>query len=75
MVPVDLTLYSVLRVSRHATDAQIRGAYRLRALATHPDKGGNEEEFLKANCRPWSGSGRSLWGNWRPQKKGGIEPM
>ncbi|CAL1139821.1 unnamed protein product [Cladocopium goreaui] len=47
MVSVDLTLYSVLRVSRHATDAQIRGAYRLRALATHPDKGGNEEEFLK----------------------------
>lgn len=57
MVSVDLTLYSVLRVSRHATDAQIRGAYRLRALATHPDKGGNEEEFLKAgNCRPWSGN-------------------
>ena len=52
MVSVDLTLYSVLRVSRHATDAQIRAAYRLRALATHPDKGGNEEEFLKAgNCR------------------------
>lgn len=57
MVSVDLALYSVLRVSRHATDAQIRGAYRLRALATHPDKGGNEEEFLKAgNCRPWSGN-------------------
>eukprot|EP00434_Breviolum_minutum_P000534 symbB.v1.2.000461.t1/scaffold11.1/size528188/10 len=47
MVSADLTLYTVLGVSRHATDAQIRAAYRLRALATHPDKGGNEEEFLK----------------------------
>lgn len=43
-------LYSVLGVGRAATDAQIRGAYRLRALATHPDKGGNEDEFLKARC-------------------------
>lgn len=43
-------LYTVLGVGRTATDAQIRGAYRLRALATHPDKGGNEEEFLKARC-------------------------
>eukprot|EP00438_Fugacium_kawagutii_P034907 Skav224153 [mRNA] locus=scaffold462:446720:450905:- [translate_table: standard] len=42
-------LYTVLGVGRTATDAQIRGAYRLRALATHPDKGGNEEEFLKAS--------------------------
>lgn len=49
MVSADLTLYTVLGVSRHATDAQIRAAYRLRALATHPDKGGNEEEFLKAS--------------------------
>ena len=54
MVSADLTLYTVLGVSRHATDAQIRAAYRLRALATHPDKGGNEEEFLKANWFSWS---------------------
>ncbi|CAK9078844.1 unnamed protein product [Durusdinium trenchii] len=44
---MDQSLYSVLRVNRLATDAQIRAAYRLRALQTHPDKGGNEEEFLK----------------------------
>lgn len=54
MVSADLTLYTVLGVSRHATDAQIRAAYRLRALATHPDKGGNEEEFLKASWFSWS---------------------
>lgn len=45
---MDQSLYSVLRVARGADNAAIRGAYRLRALATHPDKGGHEEEFLKA---------------------------
>lgn len=40
------TLYSVLGVSRDADDGAIRSAYRRRALATHPDKGGNAAEFL-----------------------------
>ena len=41
------TLYSVLGVSRHADNSQIRQAYRHLALATHPDKGGSAGEFLK----------------------------
>ncbi|CAE7422489.1 dnaJ [Symbiodinium natans] len=41
------TLYNVLGVSRQADNAQIRQAYRHLALATHPDKGGSADEFLK----------------------------
>eukprot|EP00928_Gymnodinium_smaydae_P038238 TRINITY_DN26416_c0_g1_i1.p1 TRINITY_DN26416_c0_g1~~TRINITY_DN26416_c0_g1_i1.p1 ORF type:complete len:511 (+),score=136.78 TRINITY_DN26416_c0_g1_i1:60-1592(+) len=39
--------YGLLGVRRSADDAQIRTAYRRRALATHPDKGGSASEFLE----------------------------
>eukprot|EP00930_Biecheleria_cincta_P054819 TRINITY_DN41219_c0_g1_i1.p1 TRINITY_DN41219_c0_g1~~TRINITY_DN41219_c0_g1_i1.p1 ORF type:complete len:929 (-),score=144.27 TRINITY_DN41219_c0_g1_i1:78-2660(-) len=38
-------LYDLLGVPRAARMAQIRTAYRKRALATHPDKGGKPEDF------------------------------
>ncbi|CAJ1431240.1 unnamed protein product [Effrenium voratum] len=39
--------YDVLGLARSASAAQIHAAYRRRALATHPDKGGNVEEFRR----------------------------
>ena len=39
------SLYKALGVASAATDADIRTAYRRRALATHPDKGGSAEAF------------------------------
>ena len=40
--------YDTLRICREASDADIRSAYRRRALQTHPDKGGSPEDFLAA---------------------------
>eukprot|EP00928_Gymnodinium_smaydae_P068065 TRINITY_DN51111_c0_g1_i1.p1 TRINITY_DN51111_c0_g1~~TRINITY_DN51111_c0_g1_i1.p1 ORF type:complete len:526 (-),score=70.68 TRINITY_DN51111_c0_g1_i1:88-1665(-) len=37
--------YAVLQVDRSAFEHEIRSAYRKRALATHPDKGGSSENF------------------------------
>ena len=39
------SLYDALGVSANAEDADIRSAYRRKALATHPDKGGSPESF------------------------------
>eukprot|EP00930_Biecheleria_cincta_P064299 TRINITY_DN4985_c0_g1_i1.p1 TRINITY_DN4985_c0_g1~~TRINITY_DN4985_c0_g1_i1.p1 ORF type:complete len:584 (-),score=136.06 TRINITY_DN4985_c0_g1_i1:46-1689(-) len=39
--------YDTLGVQRTATPAQIHAAYRRRALATHPDKGGSPEDFRR----------------------------
>ena len=40
------TFYDILGVSRNATTLEIQAAYRKRCLETHPDKGGNEIDFL-----------------------------
>eukprot|EP00927_Polykrikos_kofoidii_P000165 TRINITY_DN10064_c0_g1_i5.p1 TRINITY_DN10064_c0_g1~~TRINITY_DN10064_c0_g1_i5.p1 ORF type:complete len:672 (-),score=111.15 TRINITY_DN10064_c0_g1_i5:49-2064(-) len=39
--------YTVLSVSRDASDADVRSAYKRQALITHPDKGGTAEAFRK----------------------------
>jgi len=39
--------YSILGLKRSASDEDIKQAFREKALATHPDKGGDEEEFKK----------------------------
>lgn len=43
--PTPPNLYEVLQVSATATPADIRAAYRRRALICHPDKGGATESF------------------------------
>ena len=39
--------YSLLGASKSASPAEIRSAYRRKALATHPDKGGTAAEFAQ----------------------------
>eukprot|EP00435_Cladocopium_sp_Y103_P061267 s33_g22.t3 len=39
--------YDVLGIARRASNVEIRVAYRKGALQTHPDKGGDPEEFKK----------------------------
>lgn len=43
----DDSLYKVLEVDRDASLADIKKAYRRRAMLLHPDKGGDEEQFKK----------------------------
>ena len=42
-------LYTILGITRKATHADIKHAYRLKASNSHPDKGGNEEEFKQVS--------------------------
>lgn len=39
------TLYDVLEIPQTAAGTEVRSAFRRKALATHPDKGGNIEQF------------------------------
>jgi len=41
--------YSILGVSKNASDEDIRKAYKKKSMQHHPDRGGNEEEFKKVN--------------------------
>ena len=39
--------YSILGLKKSASDEDIKQAFRTKALETHPDKGGDPEEFKK----------------------------
>ena len=39
--------YSLLGITRHASDSDVRAAYKKMAMKTHPDKGGSEEKFIQ----------------------------
>lgn len=41
--------YSILGVSKNASEKDIRSAYKKKSMQHHPDRGGNEEEFKKVN--------------------------
>ncbi|KAK0556812.1 DnaJ-like protein [Tilletia horrida] len=41
----DMEFYDLLDVSAHATDLELKKAYRKAAIRNHPDKGGDEETF------------------------------
>eukprot|EP00928_Gymnodinium_smaydae_P031104 TRINITY_DN22944_c0_g5_i2.p1 TRINITY_DN22944_c0_g5~~TRINITY_DN22944_c0_g5_i2.p1 ORF type:complete len:496 (+),score=98.67 TRINITY_DN22944_c0_g5_i2:71-1558(+) len=41
--------YDVLQIRRSASQAEVRTAYRKQAIATHPDKGGRPEDFLRVS--------------------------
>jgi len=39
--------YEILGVDKDADEDEIRKAFRKKALETHPDRGGNKEDFVK----------------------------
>ena len=41
--------YSVLGIQPGASKDEAKKAFKRRAMETHPDRGGNEEEFKKVN--------------------------
>src|SRR6056300_605110 len=41
--------YSILGVSKNASEKEIRSAYKKKSMQHHPDRGGNEEQFKKVN--------------------------
>jgi len=43
------TLYEILGVAVHATDAQIKRAFRKRVKRAHPDAGGDADKFREIN--------------------------
>jgi hypothetical protein len=42
--------YSILGVERDASFAAVKAAYRVRALATHPDRGGDPRQFIRVQA-------------------------
>lgn len=47
---VGLDPYEILGVKPNATKDEVKKTFRRRAHATHPDRGGSKEEFIKVNA-------------------------
>jgi hypothetical protein len=45
--PDSLSLWTLLGVSAHATEAELKAAYRKKAMEAHPDHGGDAETFRR----------------------------
>src|SRR5688572_5097985 len=45
MAPTGLSPWAVLGVDEHATLAEVRHAFRIKAKQTHPDHGGDRSDF------------------------------
>ena len=43
----ELSIWQVLGVTREATEAELKAAYRKRALEAHPDHGGDDASFRR----------------------------
>ena len=41
--------YQTLGIEQTASDAEVKQAFKEKAMETHPDKGGNEEQFKVVN--------------------------
>jgi hypothetical protein len=48
--PTPASIWDTLGVASSATEIEIRRAYRLRALETHPDRGGTDEAFREVRA-------------------------
>lgn len=44
------SVWALLGIDRHATDEQLKRAFREKALATHPDRGGTAEAFREIHA-------------------------
>lgn len=64
----DESIWSLLGVDRNVTEAELKAAYRKRALETHPDHGGDDETFHRI-VRAYAEAQRRLR---RPRRTGGA---
>ena len=51
--------YEILGILRSASDAEVRSAYRRRALASHPDKPGGEAARFRSVVEAFAQGGRA----------------
>lgn len=65
------TYHDILGIKANATEEEIKKAYRKKAIETHPDKGGNEEEFKKVTEAYEILTGKKE----EPKKPGGGNPF
>ena len=61
----DASVWSILGVGRDVTAADLKAAFRAKALATHPDQGGDEKTF-QAVLRAYDEAKRRIA---KPKKK------
>jgi hypothetical protein len=65
----NLSVWHVLGLAPNATPTDVKRAYRLRALETHPDRGGSPEAFREVQRAYESALERALKREARPKKK------